>query len=52
MVLAANFCLHKLLFSAGTVLFMQGPIYAYVEPCDYLHSTAARSKITDCPSAA
>ena len=44
MVLAANFCLHKLLLSAGTVLFLQGPCY-------YLHSTVARSKITDCPSA-
>ena len=51
MVLAADFCLHKLLFSAGTLSFSEDATYAYVVPCYYLHSTAARSKITDCPSA-
>ena len=51
MASAADFCLHKLLFSAGTLLFSEDATYAYVAPCYYLHSTAARSKITDCPSA-
>ena len=51
MASAAEFCLHKLLFSAGTLLFSEDATYAYVAPCYYLHSTAARSKITDCPSA-
>ena len=42
MVLAADFCLHKLLFSAGTLLLLEGSTCAYVVPCYYLDSNVAR----------
>ena len=49
--LAAGFCLHLSLFSAGNPLFSEGAGCSYTVPCCYLHCTIARSKITDWPNA-
>ena len=49
--LAAGFCLHLPLFSAGNVMFSEGAGCSYTVPCCYLHCTINRSKITDCPNA-
>ena len=49
--LAAYFCLHLLLYFAGTLFFWVGVACPYVIPYSYLHCTNARSKMRNWLSA-